>query len=113
MVPKTRRLGKKEIEELFHKGQAQSLGGISVLFAPSRIALARVALILPGKIKLSAVEKNRIKRQLYPIIRPYLPKLPPHRDYAFRLSHRFISLPRTARTIAFQKALQSLLSRHE
>lgn len=112
MIPKTRRLGKEEIAELFKTGQARSLGVVSILFAPSKIANARFALILPGKIKLTPVERNRIKRQLYPIIRQNLTAFPQHIDYAFRLSSRFINLTHEKRLETFQKAIKSLLSAH-
>lgn len=68
MLPKNKRLSIKNFEMTFRRGKRVYAGGFLYVVRPSR-DVSRFAVVVGKKTTPSAVQRNRIRRQLYEIIR--------------------------------------------
>lgn len=87
MLKRTDRLDRRTVERLFKKGKSERLGAITVRYVPNIHGAPRIAFILPKRLNLTPVERNRLRRQLYSKVKvcfPFLPKV----DAAFVLHQR-------------------------
>ena len=85
MLKRMNRLERKTVERIFKKGRRQRLETITVRSLQNSLDTPRIAIILPKRLKLSPVERNRLRRQLYSTIEEILPRLP-KQDSALVLS---------------------------
>ncbi len=66
----------KEIAKVFKLGKYIHGNYVFIKYTPNKQETARIAISVSTKIFKQAIKRNRIKRQLREILRPYLLKLP-------------------------------------
>lgn len=79
MLPKSHRLAKNRIEHILKKGRKKSNHFFTIKYLPnSRHNHSRFCVMTSIKISPKAVERNRLRRQIYEIFRlnPQLPTSP-------------------------------------
>lgn len=69
MIPKSLRLPKLKILKTLKKGKKIEQNLFRVKFLPSRAANSRFSVIVSTKVATKAVARNRIRRQIFEIIR--------------------------------------------
>jgi len=73
MIPQKLRLNSSRIENLFKKGGKINLDNcFAARFLPSRDGTCRFCVIVNAKTAPGAVDRNRLRRQIYEIIRLHL-----------------------------------------
>lgn len=93
MLPRRHRLTKQDhMSSIFKKGKLQANAEFVIRFIKNTKKDHRFSVIVSQKIHAKAVDRNRLRRQLYEIIRLKLPTLPsiPNFDW--------LILPKKART---------------
>ena len=83
MLPKKYRLRKrKEIEEIFKKGNSKNSDLVFIKFLKNNLENPRFCFIVSKKISNKAVERNKVKRLLREVVRKeILPNLKTNCDY--------------------------------
>lgn len=78
MLSKNQRLTGNRIEYLFKKGKKSGNTYFTIIYSPSRNTQSRFCVIVSTKIFAKAVQRNRLRRQIYEIFRlhPELPSTP-------------------------------------
>jgi ribonuclease P protein component len=67
MLPKRERLGRKDFEAFFRSGRRRHSAYFTLVAAPSPAFHA--AVVVPKKVAARAVERNRLRRRLYDLLR--------------------------------------------
>jgi ribonuclease P protein component len=76
MLPKTQRLTRNRIESLLKKGRKSGTNFFTVKYLVNNRASSRFCIVVSTKIYPKAVDRNRLRRQIYEILRLH-PRLPP------------------------------------
>ena len=72
MLPKTSRLSASEVREILKSGRSVRLGTLSAKYVVS--AHTKAAVVVSAKVAKNAVERNRLRRDAYRVLRASLPK---------------------------------------
>ena len=78
MLPKNQRLASNRIEHVLKKGRKNGNAFLIIKYLPNRQTKSRFCVIVSVKIFAKAVERNRLRRQIFEIFRthPELPRSP-------------------------------------
>ena len=68
---------------MYKKGKTVRRAGVSLVFTKNTRGFTRVAVVVSKKVAKSAVERNRIRRRLYEVIRVNFDLVPRKMDYIF------------------------------
>ncbi len=109
MLPKLNRLSTKEIDLLFKKGATFRTPLAIIRRRVTDSTLARFAVMFAKNNKLSSVERNHIKRQVYTIIRKELEQYETGADYGILLSQRMITMKDDKRAEELSPILKHLM----
>lgn len=94
MISQKLRLNSSRIENLFKKGDKKNLNNsFTVRFLPSRDSASHFCVIVNAKTAPKAVDRNRLRRQIYEIIRLNIKQLSSPKDMAIICKKNAISLP--------------------
>ncbi len=81
MLPKAFRLAKKkDFDSVFKKGQHFKEGFLILRIAANKKDNSRFGIIVSQKVAKKATARNRIKRQIRAVIRPWLPQIKKRAD---------------------------------
>ena len=78
MIPSSRKVGKDLFETLMKKGRfyvSESFG--ARILTDAGVLPARFSVVVAKKLEKGAVLRNTYKRRVYPLLRPFLNKIPP------------------------------------
>lgn len=70
MLPKEKRLTRDEFSRFFVSGKRTHTPAFQIIYTPSPIT--KVAVVVGKKVYKKAVDRNRLRRQLYHIMRDWL-----------------------------------------
>jgi ribonuclease P protein component len=93
MLSKNQRLTRKRIEYLFKKGKRQSTPSFAMTFTKNDQPFARFSVVVSTKIHPLAVNRNRLRRQCYEIIRTHLTHIPSNIDAIITVRSSTVKLP--------------------
>jgi len=110
MLPKTQRLIRNRIEYLFKKGKKQTTPYFAITYAPSIKPLARFSVVVSTKIHPLAVDRNKLRRQCYEIIRTHLKQIPAAIDAIITVRSVTAKLPHEELTKKLLEALAKIPS---
>ena len=65
MLPKKKRLTKKEFSEVFKKGTRKKVGGFLIVSLPCASGEEKVSVVCSKKIAPQAVLRNKVRRRIY------------------------------------------------
>lgn len=102
MLPKNQRLTRKRIEYLFKKGKRQNTPSFAMTFIRNDQTFARFSVVVSTKVHPLAVNRNRLRRQCYEIIRTHLTHIPSNIDVIITVRSSTAKLP-------FEELSQKLL----
>ncbi len=112
MLAKDHRLSKKDIELLFKQGEGFRTPFVFFRTRPTNIPRARFCIIFTKTVKMTSIERNRIRRLTYGVLQKYLEKFRTHRDYAVTITPKLIEQPQKKRREILEQSLTPLLSLH-
>ena len=72
MLSKTNRLSASEVREILKSGRSVRLGTLSAKYVIA--ARSKAAVVVSAKVAKNAVERNRLRRAAYRVLRASLPK---------------------------------------
>ena len=72
MLPKKARLTSAEVREILKNGRSVRFGTLSAKYVPA--ATAKAAVVVSTKVAKAAVERNKLRRAAYLVLRTSLPK---------------------------------------
>ncbi len=72
MLPKKARLTSAEVREILKSGRSARFGTLSAKYVPA--ATAKAAVVVSTKVAKGAVERNKLRRAAYLVLRTSLPK---------------------------------------
>lgn len=73
MLSKTNRLSASEVREILTSGRLVRCGDLSAKFK-SNTGVSKAAVIVSAKVAKNAVERNKLRREVYRVLRTSLPK---------------------------------------
>lgn len=71
MLPKQRRLSGREVKSIIKKGEVYNSKNIFVRFVRSSGAFSKFSVVVSKKISNKATDRNKIRRQIYDILRDF------------------------------------------
>ncbi|KKT45125.1 MAG: hypothetical protein UW34_C0005G0011 [Parcubacteria group bacterium GW2011_GWA2_44_15] len=78
MIPSSRKVGKDLFETLMKKGRSFTSESLNVrILAVTGGQPARFSVVVAKKMEKSAVQRNKYKRRVYSLLRPFLDKVQP------------------------------------
>ena len=109
MLPKSHRLTNNRIAYLLKKGQKKGNNFFTIKYRPNRQTHSRFCVVTSIKISPKAVVRNRLRRQIYEVLRlnPQLPAAPT--DIVIFVKNTVTKLKFAALTKAVLSALQHLI----
>ncbi|MBT4916981.1 ribonuclease P protein component [Candidatus Peregrinibacteria bacterium] len=69
MLPKEKRIGRGQIEFVLKKGESSTSKLFIIRYIGNNKEISRYAIVASAKLSKKAVERNRIRRQIYEAIR--------------------------------------------
>ncbi len=80
MLAKPQRLEKRQVEYILKKGQSSTSKLFILKFTENNEEKSKYATIISSKISKKAVERNKLRRQIYEIIRTALKESTPEKN---------------------------------
>jgi ribonuclease P protein component len=112
MLTKTQRLSKQQVQYLLKKGNYFSNSYLGIKFLTNKVQINRFSVIISKKTLASAVDRNKIRRQLYEIIRQNPLDLPNQFDCLIMVKPPLIQLPSDQIQKILLESLQKYFSPH-
>lgn len=69
MLPKEKRIGREQIEFILKKGESSTSKLFIIRYIRNNEKTSRYAIVASAKLSKKAVERNRVRRQIYEAIR--------------------------------------------
>ncbi|MBI3273529.1 MAG: ribonuclease P protein component [Candidatus Colwellbacteria bacterium] len=111
MLRKYHRLSKKEFSRVFKKGVSFSFEDFHIRYAASPQGSSRFGVSCGLKISKKAVQRNRIRRRLYEIIRANLAQIPKG-DYCIIVKPSILSKDFSSLERSLTDSLKNIHERH-
>ncbi|MBI5412869.1 ribonuclease P protein component [Candidatus Peregrinibacteria bacterium] len=108
MLSKRFKIGNRpRIEYIYKKGRRVSGRFFQLRYLPNRLAFCRFSLIMPSKLGILAVERNKIRRRFYEAIRLGLQRVPKMTQTCYDVA---VLLSRHAAQAGFAAIKQEILN---
>lgn len=110
MLKKTQRLSKQKVQYLLRKGNYFSNSYLGIKCLPNKVQIHRFSVIISKKTLPTAVDRNRLRRQLYELIRLNPLNLSNHFDCLIVVKPPLLKLPPDHLQTILLESLQKHLS---
>jgi ribonuclease P protein component len=110
MLKKTQRLSKQKVQYLLKKGNYFSNSYLGIKCLANKVQINRFSVIISKKTLPAAVDRNRLRRQLYELIRLNTLDLPDQFDCLIIVKPPLLKLPPDQISTVLLESLQKHLS---